>query len=395
MGKACINGTCRPASECPAGYGVINGICSKYYIDCPPNSRPYGSGDCSCNDGYYPTDWESYLTSDGSASSSMTNRVAQCSPCPPNSTGKNGSCSCNMGYAAIDRKVSWKAAKGGGSTETSILSSCQPCSNEIPDNATRTTSSCTSIKCDDGYYATAYRKYKYPDSNAYTSVISQCSPCPANSTGTNGSCSCNSGFSAIDKTISTGMGTTSILSYCQACTNPVPDNARRTGSCTSIKCNDGYYATAYRKYTYPDSNAYTTVISECSPCPPNSTGKNGSCSCNSGYSAIDKIINTGWGTTSILSYCQACSNPVPDNARRTGSCTSIQCNDGYYATAYRKYKYPDSNTYTSVISQCSPCPANASGKYGYCSCNSGYSAVYKTISTGTGTRSILSSCKKR
>ena len=213
-GKACIDGACRPSDECPAGQGVHNGICAEYYISCPSNSRPSGNGDCSCNDGYYPTNWESYLTSDNSASSSMTNRVTQCSPCPLNSTGTNGSCSCNMGYAAIDRKVSWKSATGGSSYERKILSSCQACSNRVPANATRT-GSCTSIKCNDGYYATAYSKYTYPDSNAYTSVISQCSPCPPNSTGTNGSCSCNSGYSAVYKTISTGTGTRSILSSCK------------------------------------------------------------------------------------------------------------------------------------------------------------------------------------
>ena len=161
MGKACINGTCRPASECSAGYGVINGICSKYYIDCPANSRPSGNGDCSCNDGYYPTNWKSYLTSDNSGSSSMTNRVSSCSKCPDNSTGKNGSCSCKMGYAAIDKTVSWKAATGNGSYERKILSSCQLCSNPVPANARRT-GSCTSIQCNDGYYATAYQKYTSP-----------------------------------------------------------------------------------------------------------------------------------------------------------------------------------------------------------------------------------------
>ena len=171
--------------------------------------------------------------------------------------------------------------------------------------------------CNSGYQGTnwvSYTTISNPSSSSITSRISQCSPCPANSTAVSGGCVCNTGYTAVKatKTIKLGsnMSTTkSYLSQCVACSNPLPANATRTAGCTVV-CNSGYQATNWTTYAKKNGSitSYSTSISACSPCPANSTAVSGGCVCNTGYTAVKatKTIKLGSNMSTTKSYTSRC-----------------------------------------------------------------------------------------
>ena len=128
--------------------------------------------------------------------------------------------------------------------------------------------------------------------------------CPADSTGSGGTCTCNSGYSGTISWNATAQaydGTCSDLDECTLETDNCHANATCTNTVASFdcSCNAGY------------SGGGVTCTEV--PCPADSTGADGSCTCNSGYSGT-----ISWNATA-QAYDGACGD-VDECALETDNC---------------------------------------------------------------------------
>ena len=288
---------------------------------------------------------------------------------------------CNTGQVCVDQMCRAKTACGAN--EIIVNGTCWKCPGQ---NQTANAAK-TACVCKTGYFL----------NENYACVSCEVS----NSTSNGTECMCLPGYQAIYEQIkvSDGSNTSHMekrLSACQAC----PPNASSVAG-SACQCNPGFQP-KYERYQSCAGGvcAQETKLTSCSACPSNaSSDGSGVCVCRSGYisnyTEYKSFVGGICGVYKQLQSCTPCSNAVPANATRGNSCNVITCNTGYYATAFARYNYPNSSSYSSVVSKCSPCPANSTGVGGNCTCNSGYKAISKKVPSGTGgTRSVLDRCQK-
>ncbi|KAL4508567.1 hypothetical protein ABPG72_003871 [Tetrahymena utriculariae] len=288
--NTCIN-NCFASSNCPClnqpyacgQSGVNAAICqSGQFIDhngqsypCPPICNLLSPGlTCTiCNSG------KLYIVNGTCISSCpatfvLTNSNQVCE-CRPNSTLSTNTCPCNTGFIDL-----------GGICE-SCPPNCNQCSSQT---ACRT--------CQLGYYLFVDQTCKFPCPTTFIPNNSnQSCACRSNSTLSNLTCPCNTGF------IDVGGVCQTCPQYCNNCSSQTV--------CTT--CQSGYYL--FFDGTCEQMCPATFVVSNVScVCRPNSTLLNNTCPCNIGFIDVGGVCQT------CPQYCNNCSSQTV--------CTT--CQSGYY-----------------------------------------------------------------
>lgn len=244
----------------------------------------------------------------------------------------------------------------------------------------------------------------FAERSLYSSVFA---PCPVNSSGVPGTCTCNAGFSG---TLLPRPG--SYDGVCMAV--PCPSfsaGANVPGGCTCIAGYTGsvtatlsspFFSNTCSPVSCPSLSSGTNVpsgcacfagcsgavvatttspfyVSSCAPvaCPASSSGANvpSGCTCNAGYSG------SVTGTTSSPFYSSTCTPVVcPANSAGTNVPAGCTCNAGFVGSVIPSTISPFFNSSCAAVL----CPANSAGTNvpSGCTCNAGYSgSVTATSST--------------